>query len=43
MGIPVLALECDVTLPRGQLRTRVEAFLETQRSDDLFGADGEIS
>jgi benzoyl-CoA reductase subunit C len=40
MGVPVLALECDVTLPRGQLRTRVEAFLETLRSDDLFGAGG---
>lgn len=28
MGIPLLVLECDITIPEGQFRTRIEAFLE---------------
>ncbi|MEK7778247.1 MAG: 2-hydroxyacyl-CoA dehydratase family protein [Chloroflexota bacterium] len=28
VGVPTLILEVDVTVPRGQIRTRVEAFLE---------------
>ena len=28
MGIPLLVLECDITVPEGQFRTRIEAFLE---------------
>jgi benzoyl-CoA reductase subunit C len=35
-GIPCLFLEFDVTTPAGQLRTRVEAFLETIRAEELF-------
>lgn len=35
-GIPSLFLELDVTVPIGQFRTRVEAFLETLREEDLF-------
>ncbi|MFQ5827064.1 MAG: 2-hydroxyacyl-CoA dehydratase, partial [Dehalococcoidia bacterium] len=35
-GIPCLFLEFDVTTPAGQLRTRVEAFLETIRGEELF-------
>ena len=34
--IPNLFLEFDVTLPLGQFKTRVEAFLETIQMDDLF-------
>jgi benzoyl-CoA reductase subunit C len=29
LDIPSLFLECDVTLPAGQFRTRIEAFIET--------------
>lgn len=28
MGVPLLILECDITIPEGQFRTRIEAFLE---------------
>lgn len=35
-GIPGLALELDVTVPAGQFRTRVEAFLEMLGQEDLF-------
>ena len=34
--IPTLILEFDVTIPIGQFRTRVEAFLEMIGEDDLF-------
>jgi benzoyl-CoA reductase subunit C len=35
-GIPTLLLELDVTVPVGQFKTRVEAFLEMLREEDLF-------
>jgi len=35
-GIPTLFLELDVTVPYGQFRTRVEAFLETIQQEELF-------
>ncbi|MBI4319284.1 MAG: benzoyl-CoA reductase, bzd-type, subunit N [Chloroflexi bacterium] len=35
-GFPSLFLEFDVTVPYGQFRTRVEAFLETLGEEDLF-------
>jgi len=35
-GIPTLFLEFDVTVPLGQFKTRVEAFLEIIREEDLF-------
>jgi benzoyl-CoA reductase subunit C len=35
-GIPILFLEFDVTVPLGQFRIRVEAFLEMLRGEDLF-------
>jgi benzoyl-CoA reductase subunit C len=35
-GIPTLFLEFDVTVPVGQFRVRVEAFLEMLREEDLF-------
>jgi len=35
-GIPTLFLEFDVTVPVGQFRIRVEAFLETIGQEDLF-------
>lgn len=35
-GIPTLFLEFDVTIPFGQFRTRIEAFLEMIRSESLF-------
>jgi benzoyl-CoA reductase subunit C len=35
-GIKTLFLEFDVTVPIGQFRIRVEAFLETLKQDDLF-------
>lgn len=35
-GIPTLFLEFDVTVPLGQFRTRVEAFLEMIGEEDLF-------
>lgn len=35
-GIPSLFLEFDVTVPVGQFRVRVEAFLETLEQEDLF-------
>lgn len=34
--VPSLFLEFDVTVPYGQFRTRVEAFLETITEEDLF-------
>ena len=34
--IPTLFLEFDVTVPKGQFRIRVEAFLEMISQDDLF-------
>ncbi len=35
-GIPTLFLEFDVTVPVGQFRTRVEAFLEMLMEEELF-------
>ncbi|OAT85270.1 benzoyl-CoA reductase, bzd-type, subunit N [Desulfotomaculum copahuensis] len=35
-GVPTLFLEFDVTVPIGQFRIRVEAFLEMLRQEDLF-------
>ena len=35
-GVPNMFLEFDVTLPLGQFKTRVEAFLETLQMEDLF-------
>ena len=35
-GIPTLFLEFDVTVPLGQFKTRVEAFLEMIGQEDLF-------
>jgi benzoyl-CoA reductase subunit C len=35
-GIPSLFLELDVTVPIGQFKTRVEAFLEMLGQEDLF-------
>ena len=35
-GLTTLFLELDVTVPIGQFKTRVEAFLEIIREDDLF-------
>jgi benzoyl-CoA reductase subunit C len=35
-GIPTLFLEFDVTVPVGQFKVRVEAFLEMLREEDLF-------
>ncbi len=35
-GIPSQFLEFDVTVPVGQFKTRVEAFLEMLRGEDLF-------
>lgn len=39
MGIRTLFLEFDVTTPVGQFRTRVEAFLEMLRSEELFAEE----
>jgi benzoyl-CoA reductase subunit C len=36
VGIPTLFLEFDVTVPFGQFRVRVEAFLEMISDEDLF-------
>ncbi|MFH1049463.1 MAG: benzoyl-CoA reductase, bzd-type, subunit N [bacterium] len=36
VGIPTLFLEFDVTVPIGQFKIRVEAFLEMLNEDDLF-------
>ncbi|MFX0058430.1 MAG: benzoyl-CoA reductase, bzd-type, subunit N [Candidatus Hodarchaeota archaeon] len=36
LGIPTIFLEFDVTVPIGQFKTRVEAFLEIIREEDLF-------
>ena len=36
IGIPSQFLELDVTVPVGQFKTRVEAFLEMLREEDLF-------
>jgi benzoyl-CoA reductase subunit C len=36
MGIPSQFLEFDVTVPVGQFKTRVEAFLEMLKEEDLF-------
>ena len=38
-GIPTLILEFDVTVPLGQFRIRVEAFLEMLSQEDLFDDD----
>jgi benzoyl-CoA reductase subunit C len=35
-GVPSQFLELDVTVPVGQFKTRVEAFLEMLRQEDLF-------
>lgn len=35
-GVPTLFLEFDVTVPLGQFRVRIEAFLEMISADDLF-------
>lgn len=35
-GIPCCFLEFDVTVPVGQFRIRIEAFIEQLRADDLF-------
>ena len=35
-NIPTLFLEFDVTVPIGQFKTRVEAFLEMIGEEDLF-------
>lgn len=35
-GLTTLFLELDVTVPIGQFKTRVEAFLEIIREEDLF-------
>jgi benzoyl-CoA reductase/2-hydroxyglutaryl-CoA dehydratase subunit BcrC/BadD/HgdB len=34
-GIPTVMLEAEFTLPAGQFRTRVEAFLETIQQEML--------
>ncbi len=36
IGIPAQFLEFDVTVPLGQFKTRVEAFLEMLREEDLY-------
>jgi benzoyl-CoA reductase subunit C len=36
IGVPALFLELDVTVPVGQFKTRVEAFLEMLREEDLY-------
>ncbi|TKJ21613.1 MAG: benzoyl-CoA reductase, bzd-type, subunit N [Promethearchaeota archaeon Loki_b32] len=36
VGVPTIFLEFDVTVPIGQFKTRVEAFLEILREEDLF-------
>ncbi len=36
VGVPTIFLEFDVTVPIGQFKTRIEAFLEIIREDDLF-------
>jgi len=36
VGVPAQFLEFDVTVPVGQFKTRVEAFLEMLREEDLF-------
>lgn len=36
VGVPSLFLELDVTVPLGQFKIRVEAFLEMLRPEDLF-------
>lgn len=36
IGVPTLYLELDVTVPVGQFKVRVEAFLETLMEEDLF-------
>ncbi|MGD1995238.1 MAG: benzoyl-CoA reductase, bzd-type, subunit N [Anaerolineae bacterium] len=38
-GLKTLFLEFDVTVPVGQFQTRVEAFLEMIREEDLFDED----
>ena len=35
-GVPAQVLELDVTVPLGQFKTRIEAFLEILREEDLF-------
>jgi benzoyl-CoA reductase subunit C len=36
IGIPTQFLEFDVTVPVGQFKTRVEAFLEMLTEEDLY-------
>jgi len=36
MGIPSYNVEFDVTVPLGQFKIRIEAFLEMMRAEDLF-------
>jgi benzoyl-CoA reductase subunit C len=38
-GVKTLFLEFDVTVPLGQFKVRVEAFLEMLQQDDLFSDD----
>jgi benzoyl-CoA reductase subunit C len=35
-GVPAQVLELDVTVPLGQFKTRIEAFLEILKEEDLF-------
>ncbi|MDP2914697.1 MAG: benzoyl-CoA reductase, bzd-type, subunit N [Candidatus Aminicenantes bacterium] len=35
-GVPAQVLEIDVTVPVGQFKTRIEAFLEILKQEDLF-------
>lgn len=35
MGVPLLVLECDITIPEGQFRTRIEAFLEMMQLEKV--------
>jgi len=41
-GIKTLFLEFDVTVPIGQFKVRVEAFLEMLQQDDLFSDDDDL-
>ena len=41
-GVKTLFLEFDVTVPIGQFKVRVEAFLEMLEQDDLFSDDDDL-
>jgi benzoyl-CoA reductase subunit C len=41
-GVKTLFLEFDVTVPVGQFKVRVEAFLEMLEQDDLFSDDDDL-